>query len=345
MRTLAALAALIVAPVVLLLLLRLALSDSLDEVNVPPAPVVVQPEMTQITDERVAIGRLVWSEPDALLAPAWNGVVTAVHVTPGAIVQNGDPVLAINGVTRVAVHAAQPFWRGIEQGDQGEDVEEAQRFLASQGLYSGPIDGQFGRATATATTAWKASLGIREADGTFDPSLIVWLSSDRLQVATTFVRVGSPAPAQGSELAAGPPVLEMVELLTSRDQPIDLDRPGDWEFIYAGRLFAIDDVEPAQLANRGLKELSALLAAEQPAVEGVVRRVETEAALMIPSTAVMTNVDGETCVWVGDGDRFEARSVAIADGTTSRTRILDGLLTSDHVLVNPGIVLAASSCP
>lgn len=329
----------------LLLVLRVALSDNLEQVNIPPVPVVVEPETTQVTDERVAIGGLVWDEPDALLAPAWDGVVTAVHVSPGVVVQNGDPVLAIDGVTRVAVDATQPFWRAIQRGDRGEDVAEAQRFLASQGLYTGAIDGRYRRATAKATAAWQAGLGVRKASGIFDPKLVVWLSSPQLRVATTSVRVGMPAPAQGTVVAAGLPKLAIAELLTNEDRPIDLDRPEDWVFIYAGRDFDIERVQPARLATRDLPELSALIAPEQPAVEGLVRRIDPQAALMIPATAVMTNIDGDTCVWVPDGDQFEARAVVIEDGATSRARILDGLLAHDRVLVNPGIVLAASSCP
>jgi len=50
--------------------------------------------------------------------------------------------------------------RDLEPGDSGAAVEEAQRRLASAGLYHGPFDGEFGRTTSSAVLALHKLLGV-----------------------------------------------------------------------------------------------------------------------------------------------------------------------------------------
>jgi Ca-activated chloride channel family protein len=59
----------------------------------------------------------------------------------------------------------------LQSGDNGGDVEDLQRVLQSQNLYSGPIDGKYSDKVKSAVTAYQKSNGI-DSDGVAGPSTL-----------------------------------------------------------------------------------------------------------------------------------------------------------------------------
>lgn len=329
----------------ILLALRLFVIDQLDELAVQPAPIVVAAEISEITDEQVAIAALTWGDPEVLLAPAWQGLVTDVGLTVGERVATGVPIATVDGIQRIAAHTARPFWRTLGIGDRGEDVREAQELLTTLGFYSGPISDTYGQTVARAATRWAASLGADAPDGSFDPGLVVWLPVPSIVVAATEIRPGVPAPPAGTVLARGPQPLVEALILTSTDQQVLLDEPIDWEFISGGIAYELSADRAARVRPDLLDRLSMGLTADNSSAEGVLRRREPVAAVLVPAAAVSANAEGDLCVWVPNGSGFAPRRVEVGDGTINRAQIVTGLVAGEAVLANPGSFLPSSECP
>ena len=80
------------------------------------------------------------------------GVVTSV--APGEVGE-GDVVYVVGDVPVRVVEGEAPFWRSLERGIKGSDVEVLQRLLVEEGHLDGEVDGDFGPATEDAVEAWQ----------------------------------------------------------------------------------------------------------------------------------------------------------------------------------------------
>lgn len=345
MRAFAILAALVAIPLALLVLLRLAITEQLDRLATPPEPIVVTAEAVELRDERTARADLTWTDPTVLVAPRWEGLVTDVHLEPGDVVTTGRSVVSIDGVGRIAATTPRPFWRVLRVGDRGPDVAAAEQLLADLRFHNGPIDDIYDPAVARAAARWAASLGQRSPDGSFDPSLVVWLPLPSLTVVAVDIASGLPAPPPGTVIARGPKLLGGAVLLDANDRPIVLDDPSAWEFVYDGRGYALTEGRPTSLRPDLLANLADDLAEDTTSIEGVLRRVEPVVSILVPASAVMVNAGGDFCVWVPTRDGFAARRVEVGQGTVNRAQILSGLAAGEPVLANPGTSLVAPACP
>lgn len=345
MRTLALLVALLAIPIALLLVLRVALVDRLDGLRATPEPIVVLAEVAEVADERVAVASLTWGEATILVAPAWQGLVTDVHLAPGDHVTTGTPVVSVDGVRRIAAHTPRPFWRTLDVGDRGEDVRHAQQLLWTLGFLSGSISDAYTEAAARAVARWARSLGDEAPDGSFNPAYVVWLPVPSLEIAAIEIQPGLPAPPAGAVLARGPRPLVEAAILSSTDEPVVLDEPTDWEFVYAGTTYGLAAERVARVRSELLDRLSQAVASDDSAIEGILRRREPVPAILVPASAVTANSRGDFCVWVPSGDGFAARRVTVGEGTINRAQILSGLVGGEAVLANPGTYLLSAECP
>ena len=77
-----------------------------------------------------------------------QGRVSEVYVDDGAVVEAGQPLLALDGRQAIAVMGDAPFFRPLDVGDKGEDVRQLEQVLADAGYSPGPIDTRLHRADA-----------------------------------------------------------------------------------------------------------------------------------------------------------------------------------------------------
>ncbi len=118
-----------------------------------------------------------------------SGTVTSVELIGGTAVNAGDVLYRV-GLRPVVVAAGSvPAFRALDVGANGADVQQLQAFLASEGLYGGAQDGDFGWRTAQAVREWQAGLGVdddgvvRLGDLIFVPELPARLSLDPKVIA------------------------------------------------------------------------------------------------------------------------------------------------------------------
>lgn len=331
---------LIAVPAAVTVWWRVQIPDRLAELTPTPQPVTVTLETHETTRQTPVSVQLTWGSPSSLAAPAWTGTVRAVFVTVGQALRSGDQVAVVDEVTRIAWHTDRPFFRILSSGATGDDVADLQRLLASMGFSLGEADGRFGPATASAVKAFAAELGVPSPSGDFDPGWIIWLPHEVFQIATIPLVVGTPAPPAGTPVAATAKPLTAIKVLSTDQQTLSLDPTltlsvADQEFV-AERSGALTSADLAILAG--------LVEEGTESIEGIVRLTYAEPAIQVPVSAVMTNPDAATCVWVSDQDSYTARAVTIVDGGPSVVDV-SGVEAGREVLVNPAETLDDPSCP
>jgi HlyD family secretion protein len=106
--------------------------------------------------------------------------VSKLEVPAGGTVSDGEQLAEVDGQPLFALAGPVPAWRDLTPGENGPDVTELQKALASLGYYDGgDTAGYFGAATQDAVSAYYEHLGytppssggVPAADVVFLPSL------------------------------------------------------------------------------------------------------------------------------------------------------------------------------
>ncbi|MFG2647882.1 peptidoglycan-binding protein [Streptomyces sp. NPDC048436] len=182
-----------------------------DAPSAPPKTAKV--ERTTLTRTESVDGNLGYGDVTAVQAPpagkAGAGIITWV---PG----DGDTIKRGQSAYKVAeqkvplLYGSTPFYRPLETGTEGKDVEVLEKNLSALGYTGFTVDDTYDAGTAGAVRDWQDDLG-REETGTVQPSDAVVASGAR-RVAE--VKATAGAPANG-------PVLTWTG--TERTVTVDLD--------------------------------------------------------------------------------------------------------------------------
>ena len=103
----------------------------------PPtsAPVTVEVEQGDLTDQITATGVITGAQDSAVNLPATSSdsVVTAVNVKAGEQLENTQVVAWINDRPLIAYQGNFPAYRDLYEGDSGADVSQLQHALVASG--------------------------------------------------------------------------------------------------------------------------------------------------------------------------------------------------------------------
>ncbi|MDR1394243.1 MAG: hypothetical protein LBJ62_09830 [Bifidobacteriaceae bacterium] len=206
------------------------------------------------TSQRDAQLNLTWRSPEPIVAPAWDGLVQEIGLKSNQPLASGDSVALVDGIDRTACASTRPMAEDVQSGSKGVDVTTLQECLTLMGYDVSTDKGSYGRATRQAVTELAKQTGADSAEGPLIPtvpgaetdpatpprrlSVGYWFAADWLvylpeegYVATAVdLRVGSPAPAAGSVLAAAQPVLMAATLTAAPATGAEIgvgDPPGD----------------------------------------------------------------------------------------------------------------------
>lgn len=271
-----------------------------------------------------------------------SGTVTSVDLAGGAAV-NGGEVLYRVGLRPVVVAAGSvPAFRALEIGTNGEDVQQLQAFLASEELYSGPQDGDFGWRTAQAVHEWQAQLSV-EDDGVVRLGDLVFV------------------PQLPARLALDPKVIYRGAALGGGEQAISgLAPEPSFEIPVASAQAALIPVGTSVQISAGDASWSAIVSEQTPANEGDEVRlalvgpnggsicgdacaeiptdgqsrfpseVVTQApvrGVVAPTAALISSPDGEVGVVDQDGVTHKvsvlasAKGMSVVEGVSAGTRV------------------------
>jgi multidrug efflux pump subunit AcrA (membrane-fusion protein) len=123
-------------------------------------PLIVTANVTRQTlqDKVTLSGTLSRLEQRQVVATA-AAQVSVVHVNDGDVVKAGQSILAVNGRDSVAVEGAFPFFRPLDVGDSGADVQQLNEILTAAGDNPGPITPLYTDQTRFALAQWQAAHG------------------------------------------------------------------------------------------------------------------------------------------------------------------------------------------
>ncbi|MBM3658139.1 MAG: HlyD family efflux transporter periplasmic adaptor subunit [Actinobacteria bacterium] len=86
-------------------------------------------------------------------------VVSAEYLDDGAPLNPGDRILAVDGRASVAFPGLFPFFRKLDVGAEGLDVQQLKTILAADGFQPGPADTRYTEQTRFALSQWQAARG------------------------------------------------------------------------------------------------------------------------------------------------------------------------------------------
>lgn len=315
------------------------------EADLPAVTAVV--EARTLRDVVVVRGTLRGRPLPPLIATG-GGRVTAVRVTPGAVIDAGDVVFDVHAEPVIAVAGAFPYWRSLERGAVGADVRQLEEMLATEGLAPGTVDDRFSGTTRRAVTEWQRRRGL-PADGVFRADRVLvagWpvrvqavdvvvgasIGPDQeLLTVSTVARVGEfrASPANRASLAVGQAVT--VTLATGGPE-----RPGTIVEIAAAPVRDGDGAEPSYPVVVELSDDATDLP-DGAALRGDVLVAEAVGVLAVPVAAVRSDAGGAPAVRLADG---ESGSGEGGDGGDSGRRLVPvelGLQEAGYVEVTSGL--------
>ena len=332
-----------------------------DPEQLAPKPTAVLQQPTSVLDDAKTDATITANSKSgvSVLAPNWQGIVTAVHIVKGTSVSTGTPLLDVDGVTRTAVASATPFYRSLAEGMAGTDVQALETTLRAMGYFKGKANTKYDASTAAAVKKLEKKIGINPQTGVFDPAWFVWMPGENLTADSIPLTVNKAAPMQGEEVFSTAPTVDTIKLaasnatfafdgntpyiLSQNGQDVTTVRSdGDVNLELIGKLTATEDAVSTAggSANAGGTTYSVQLRSEQ-----------AKQMLSIPSSAVMTDASGaKTCVFgkFGQGEStYQSLPVTVADGSLGVTHVEpDENVAKLYVLTDPLTIMGnGATCP
>jgi peptidoglycan hydrolase-like protein with peptidoglycan-binding domain len=299
-----------------------------------PAPLIGAVETAQRSGQ-VNVGIKV--EYTAALSPATqaSGTVTALTVAAGDQVATGTRVMDVNAQAVIAYVAASPLYRDIARGLEGPDVATAQSLLTELGYNTGSADGKAGLATEKAIKAFNLANGYGKNNTVLSLASLVW-------VGTAPVTVNAMSVSLGGQVGPGTALFTTTAALAAIvvSEPPGMVTDGDLELV-------VGDIAAPYVAGSGRvtdpEAVAAMVATLGTATEGVgtLQQVTPTTVATVPSSAVVTDAGGRTCLFESD---VAPPTPVTPTGGSLGTIDLDPALAGTPILLNPREVREDLTC-
>ncbi|MFT4051929.1 MAG: peptidoglycan-binding domain-containing protein [Microbacterium sp.] len=271
------------------------------------------------------------------------GVVTSVDVAAGAEVSQGALLYTVDLRPVVVAQGEVPAFRDVGDGSSGEDVRQVQQLLTDLGFYSGEVEGEAGSLTASAIRAWQKSLGV-EQTGVVAAGDIVFVPS-----LPTRVAVDADVVFRGASLAGGEPVLSGLPASPEFTIPVtdaqaammpagtrvEITSPdGDVWTGFVGEQTRDAEMGTVVVSLSGADgavicgdQCAQVPVTGQATLSSTIVTVETVSGLVVPSSALVSDADGQLAVIDEAGERMPvtvvtaARGLSVIEGVDEGTKV------------------------
>lgn len=179
---------------------RVTMSEPQGQSSISARPLdveVVESELGRV----LTLSTTVRQSSTALAVNELTGIVT--RVLPSGLLNAGDVVYEVGESAVRLIPGSEPFWRDLNTGSQGADVEQVQQFLSDSG-YQIAVDGTWNAATSSAFSQWQNDAGI-PSDGTAPLGSLVAIGHSPIQV-----QIDSSLAWPGARLVGGERVLSVA---------------------------------------------------------------------------------------------------------------------------------------
>ena len=272
-----------------------------------------------------------------------TGIVTEVIAEPGSEVSQGSTLYTVDLRPVVVAKGSVPAFRHIGDGMTGQDVRQVEQMLTDLGFFQGEIDGIADYRTTWAIRAWQKSIGVEQTgvvmsgDVIFVPTLPMRISLDMELVFRDATLVGGERVMLG--LADSPefsvPVSDTQAAMIPSGTRVEITSPeGELWTGVAGE--QTKDVVAGTITVKLLGQDGAVICASQcgqvpisgqVSLLSKVMTVETKTGLVVPSSALLSEADGQLAVVDEYGERVPvqvvagARGVSVIEGVESGTKV------------------------
>lgn len=284
----------------------------------------------------------------SVIANGASGVVTSNDVVAGGSVGIGEKIYSVDLNPVFVGVGSVPSFRAISEGTSGEDVAQLQQFLADSGFYFGAIDGEAGRGTKTAITQWQREQGL-PVTGVMDsgnllyvPTLPAQLRLDQSSLAVGSVLVGGEKSIQ--VLSAQPAFTIAVTDTQSSIIPdgasVEL-MPSDgttWFGTIEGRNLSSGSTPVLKVGPRdGAQSVCTDTCSRVPqgSTSSMPGKITTKAevsGIVVPSSSLITAVDGRVMVEDETGQRWPVTVIDSANGQS----VVEGISAGQRVRLPVG---------
>jgi len=299
-----------------------------------PAPLVGAVETARRSGQ-VNVGiKVAYAEA---LSPATNasGTVTALSVAPGDQVTTGTRVMDVNAQAVIAYVAGSPLYRDIARGLTGPDVATAQALLTQLGYPVGVADGKAGVTTEKAIKAFNLDNGYGKDNTVLSLASLVWVGTAPVTVGVMSVHLGGQV-GPGTALFTTTAALAAITVA----EPPGMVAGGGLKLVVGG-------VSTPYVAGSGRvtepDAVAAMVTTLGTATEGVgtLQLVTPTTVATVPSSAVVTDAAGRTCLFASE---TAPPTLVTPAGGSLGTIDLDPALAGTPVLLNPREVRTDLTC-
>lgn len=160
-------------------------------------------ERRTLSDVLTVNGEVRRDEIQRVLSPL-DGRVSELGVEEGQAIEAGQRVFAIDGRASIAVNGEFPFYRTLQVGSEGRDVQQLEEILVGLGYEIDDVDTLFTEETRSALAQWQSEQGYgtiaAENDETITATLVPNSSGytvGRLNSAAFTIVAGEPVELRG----------------------------------------------------------------------------------------------------------------------------------------------------
>ncbi len=324
----------------------LVISDDADRLSggTTELPSVTISPVAEARSEGVAARLLLEADAIEIKVPV-GGTISRVFDLPDVITGGTDLVwteLDGNPLVLAVYPTSRSFYRGLQRGDSGGDVELLQEFLASRGFYAGDVDGRFGFGVQTALVDWRESVGAGDSKTLEFGDLILLDSGGRLTIARA-VKPGEVfAPGDVGAMVDQEQLTFRIRMPFTDALAVEpkFDVVGD-DFV--GTVTEVES-EPVLVNEEQFLDLTVEgeLLVDRRAGESLAVKVSApaETQIWIPASAVAYDDAGSPFVRTPNGDNLD---VVVSDSADGAVAVV-GVDESDSVVVpNPALVSGTGS--
>lgn len=264
-----------------------------------------------------------------------SGTVTALHVAAGDRIDTGTRVMDVNAQVVTAYASDSPLYRDVSRGLAGTDVATAQAFLTACGYDTGGTDGNAGPGTVRAIKAFNQANGYGKDNPVLSLTSLLWIGATPVTVDTVSVHPGDQV-APGTALFTTSAALAAITVA----EPPGAVAAGDLELV-------VGDVVTPYVAGSSIvtdaDAVVAIVGALGTATDGLgtLRLVTPTTVATVPSSAVVTDASGRTCLFESE---TSPPTVVTPTGGSLGAIDLDVSFAGKPVLLNPRDVRTDLSC-
>jgi hypothetical protein len=295
----------------------------------PPAPVIATVGRAERTEAQATTVTRIPAEVFPVSSQS-TGTVTALHVTPGTPLGDGEVAMAVDGMPVIVYVAPAPLYRDLTEGMTGDDVLAAQEFLVRHGYLSRP-ERSVGRAAARAITSFNSDHG-RGRTSTLPVGALLWVPEGSGPPREVTARIGDVV-SSSTELYLTTDSVDQVVAATDVNESDRLLTVAGVEVLLPAGTTVVDhpdDVAALATAMGNETTAAAILEGTSP------REVGT-----VPASAVVVDDLGRACFF--SGTNGPAVRISAESGLFGLVDV-DPRLIGSPVLTDPRRTGVAHAC-